>query len=194
LAKHKEVVVYCGSAKPKWETFHRLNPEGSWDKPNALFSRRKKTYWNIENDRVTPFDYENLDTQIQKQIRDCRRAVSASNYQRLKIWSYGALAKDSTGRTLAWLLNTYSESLCSDPRDKVSALLSLAKDCQHGRALQADHSKGAATLFWDVMNYCKPANAISFGRMLQRSLSVTRVAFDAAIPYNFRRNFYHPQQ
>ena len=166
-------MVYCGSKRMDWWTFSELGSESAWGRPSRLGrSLDAKDKWDYYDGRVTPFDYRDLDAQVQ--IRYYLKAISASTFQLLMDWRNGAgreqdktnQMQSPTNRPLAHLLNTYSESIASDPRDKVYALLSLASDCHGGCGLQADYSKDAATLFLEVIRFCRPTNAITFGRVL----------------------------
>ena len=198
LSRSRVVMVYCGSGRMDWRTFSRLGEESVWAEPLRLGrSHDAKDDWDYYGGRVTPFDYHDLDAQIKIQIRYYMKAISTSTFQLLMDWRNGAggekdetnQMRGTTARPLAHLLNTYSESISSDPRDKVYALLSLASDCQGGRGLQADYSKDAATLFWEVIRFCRPKDAITFGRMLQRSLSLTSLAINQAAPHSLRPSF-----
>ena len=196
LVKQTVVIVYCGSERMNWDTFKRLGAERSW-RGSAHLSRTDigKGYWDYDVGRVSPFHHRDLDDQARNQVFHYRKAISASTFERLKDWDTRATgANDWTGRTLAYLLDTYSESVCSDPRDKVYALLSLAKDCQNGSNLQADYSKDVATLFWDVMDHSRPADAVSFGRMLQHSLGLPRRALEASASQRPRQSISLLQQ
>lgn len=60
------------------------------------------------------------------------------------------LKRESHGSTLKELLNDCQESLCTDPRDKVYALVGLASDCRD-RELVVDYSKPLVQVYKDVM-------------------------------------------
>lgn len=55
---------------------------------------------------------------------------------------------------LRTLLQTYQDSKCIGPRDKVYAMLSLASDCRTSEALVADYSKDLCEVYVDVMQFC----------------------------------------
>ena len=54
--------------------------------------------------------------------------------------------------TLCELIKEYKDSLCTNPRDKVYALLSLASDRDDERAPIADYNKSAIDIYGNVMN------------------------------------------
>jgi hypothetical protein len=60
------------------------------------------------------------------------------------------LKRESRGSTLKELLHDCRESLCTDQRDKIYALVGLASDCQDGQ-LVVDYSKSLAQVYKDVM-------------------------------------------
>ena len=60
------------------------------------------------------------------------------------------LKRESHGSTLKELLHDSRESLCTDQRDKIYALVGLASDCQDGQ-LVVDYSKSLAQVYKDVM-------------------------------------------
>jgi hypothetical protein len=60
------------------------------------------------------------------------------------------LKRESHGSTLKELLHDCRDSLCTDQRDKIYALVGLASDCQDGQ-LGIDYSKSLAQVYKDVM-------------------------------------------
>lgn len=56
------------------------------------------------------------------------------------------------GCTLSTLLQTTRNSLCSDPRDKVYALLGLSADCRHGKMV-VDYSKGMEDIYTSLWKF-----------------------------------------
>jgi hypothetical protein len=83
--------------------------------------------------------------------------------------------------SLQGLLETFKDFKCSDPRDKVFALLGLASDCQNGELLP-DYSKSILDVYVDVIYHCNtiitegpPRKFVSFSKMLLNSLGLQSV-------------------
>ena len=60
------------------------------------------------------------------------------------------LKRESHGSSLKELLHDCRDSLCTDQRDKIYALVGLASDCQDGQVV-IDYSKSLAQVYKDVM-------------------------------------------
>jgi hypothetical protein len=58
------------------------------------------------------------------------------------------------------LLVEFQNSKCSDSRDKVFSLLSLARACKHNQVV-ADYSKTVFEVYWDVMSFAGGNNKLS---------------------------------
>jgi hypothetical protein len=73
---------------------------------------------------------------------------------------------------LLTLIKRYKTWSCYDPRDKIYALLGLARDCKDGSGLIPDYSKDKAVMLWDVIALCKPpiGQLIDVAGMLRSSL------------------------
>ncbi|RFU27969.1 hypothetical protein B7463_g8359, partial [Scytalidium lignicola] len=72
-------------------------------------------------------------------------------------------------RLLKDWLNIFNRSSCTDPRDKIYALISLASDCRD--ILIADYSKSLAEVYKDVLNlYRNNVGLFSFSCFLQNNL------------------------
>jgi hypothetical protein len=63
---------------------------------------------------------------------------------------YHRIKRESHGSTLKELLHTCRESLCTDQKDKVYALVGLASDCQLWELI-VDYSKSLAQVYKDVI-------------------------------------------
>lgn len=77
------------------------------------------------------------------------------------------------GHSLARLLVAFQNSQCTDPRDKVFALLGLADDCEDTKIV-ADYSKPVDTVYQDVMLAFEFGDPVLFSQMLQQSLRAHR--------------------
>jgi hypothetical protein len=66
-----------------------------------------------------------------------------------------------TKSRLVDLLISFQNCKCTEPRDKIYALLSLATDCQNGE-LKADYSKSLSAIYADVMQLYYPLKAGSW--------------------------------
>ena len=72
------------------------------------------------------------------------------------------------------LLVAFQNSQCTDPRDKVFALLGLAVDCKNNEVV-ANYSKSVDTVYQDVMTFATGLNGpVLFSQMLQQSLRAHR--------------------
>jgi Heterokaryon incompatibility protein (HET) len=58
----------------------------------------------------------------------------------------------SHGNVLGYLIESFHSCLCTDPRDKVYALISLAEDCQNGQ-LRPNYFKTVFQVYADVMHF-----------------------------------------
>jgi hypothetical protein len=89
------------------------------------------------------------------------------------------------------LIETCQDSICSDPRDKVYALLGLAVDCQNDE-LAVDYSKTLFQIYADVINFYHPSHSreggpsqhtVRFSQMLQQSFDRPSELRDGAERY-----------
>lgn len=65
-------------------------------------------------------------------------------------------------QTLESLISRYRKSQCSDPRDRIFALISLAADCASGCGLKADYSLPRFELLVKTVHFCRPNAARAF--------------------------------
>lgn len=65
-------------------------------------------------------------------------------------------------QTLETLITRYKGSKCTDSRDKIFALLSLAADCASGNGLQADYTLPRFELLVKTVKFCIPQDAPVF--------------------------------
>jgi len=98
-------------------------------------------------------------------------------YKNARLWQ----SNDGHSSSLHGLLETFRDYKCSDPRDKVFALLGLAHDCQNGELLP-DYSKSILNVYVDVIYHCNTIIAedstrkfVSFSRILLDSLGLQSV-------------------
>ena len=68
------------------------------------------------------------------------------------------LKRESHGSTLKELLHDCRESLCTDQRDMIYALVGLASDCQCGE-LAVDYSKSLDQIYKDVLKLYSPGDS-----------------------------------
>ncbi|KIW17865.1 hypothetical protein PV08_05060 [Exophiala spinifera] len=73
-------------------------------------------------------------------------------------------------QTLESLIRTYSSSECTDRRDRVFALLSLAADCASGTGMKPDYGITRFGLLMQVLEFCRPENPVEFISLLLRAL------------------------
>jgi hypothetical protein len=77
--------------------------------------------------------------------------------------------------TLEELLHRYANTECSDPRDRVFSLLSMASDCQGQESRLVDYSLSSPALFFALIARFEPSNVLKFATVLQDALVVRRV-------------------
>ncbi len=53
---------------------------------------------------------------------------------------------------LGYLIESFQDALCADPRDKVYGLIGLAEDCQKGQ-IEVNYSKSVFEVYSDVINF-----------------------------------------
>jgi hypothetical protein len=69
-------------------------------------------------------------------------------------------------RTLESLVRRHNQCECTDRRDRVFALLSLASDCAFGQGLQADYRWPRLKLLVQMVEFCRPDDPIQFISLL----------------------------
>ncbi|KAL9111053.1 MAG: hypothetical protein Q9227_004486 [Pyrenula ochraceoflavens] len=74
----------------------------------------------------------------------------------------GSFGVTSRRRTLENLLQTYGNAQCTDVRDRVYALLSMAEDCRGEGSLVADYDIPTALLFFALMQPYHPTSSMGF--------------------------------
>jgi Heterokaryon incompatibility protein (HET) len=89
------------------------------------------------------------------------------------------------GESLQGLLETFRDSKCSDPRDKIFALLGLAKDCQNDEILP-DYSKSIIEVYVEVIYHC---NITITEYSTRRFMSFSRMLFDSLGLQSVDQNF-----
>lgn len=72
------------------------------------------------------------------------------------------------------LLKRYGRTGCTDPRDRVFSLLSIASDCKGREAAIADYSISTSALFFGLVGFIAPQNIISLATSLHEILGVRR--------------------
>lgn len=72
------------------------------------------------------------------------------------------------------LLKRYGRTGCTDPRDRVFSVLSIASDCKGVEAAIADYSVSTPALFFGLLGFIKPQNVISLATSLHDILGVRR--------------------
>lgn len=73
-------------------------------------------------------------------------------------------------RTLESLVRMHNQCECTDRRDRVFALLSLASDCAFGHGLQPDYRWPRLKLLVQIVRFCRPDNPIQFISLLFNAL------------------------
>ena len=91
------------------------------------------------------------------------------------------------------LLDTYHSAECTEPRDRIYALLALAGDCRYGRGLQPDYSIPTVELVLQTLAFCEPQKPIDFALKLNqpcdedlaiaKAMATAGASFTAAIFY-----------
>ena len=81
----------------------------------------------------------------------------------------------SKPETLEELLCRYNNSECSNHRDRVFALLSMASDCKGLESRLVDYSLSIPALFFAFIAQLEPQNVSGFATSLQDALAVRRV-------------------
>lgn len=96
------------------------------------------------------------------------RGLESDTQSRMRALSQNILARmcmpftqQARKSSLETLLRQYKCSLCSDPRDKIYALLGIANRRSHRVALYADYSQDTQDLFWDVLAFCRVGSGLS---------------------------------
>jgi hypothetical protein len=86
--------------------------------------------------------------------------------------------------TLEVLLEEYGESACTDIRDRIYALLSLAEDCTTDHFFPIDYAEDKCILFFRTIIFCKPRNPFEFASRLLRTLGLETAAFQRYLQLN----------
>lgn len=79
----------------------------------------------------------------------------------------------SHDRTLPDLLEAFAGSACTEPRDRVFSLLSLASDCRGKEQYIVDYNMPLSSLLWATINVCKPSDILRHAGVVQRALWIT---------------------
>lgn len=87
---------------------------------------------------------------------------------------------DTSRNSLAALVDAFADTKCTDPRDKVYALLSLTQDNSHG--IEPDYTKTAADLYFDIRQ-ARLGNA-AFEMRLRTSLRLEEVELRSSSRYS----------
>ncbi|KAE8442947.1 hypothetical protein EG329_002485 [Mollisiaceae sp. DMI_Dod_QoI] len=82
---------------------------------------------------------------------------------------------DGQRETLEELLYRYSNSECSDLRDRVFSLLVMASDCEGFESTLVDYNLSIPALFFSLIARFEPLDVASFSTILQDTLGVRRV-------------------
>lgn len=69
-----------------------------------------------------------------------------------KLWSH----RGKNRETLEYLLERYNNTECSDVRDRVFSLLSMATDCPEQESKLVDYSISISALFFAFIAHFKP--------------------------------------
>lgn len=142
------VVVFCGDG---WITLERLHVVCDFAL-DVLGSRRRKSSRNRENWEL-PAGWTEDD--VAATANDIRN----SNMLHLS---------HKCGHTSLWdLLERHGNAGCSDPRDKVYALLSVAEDAIWLECpLRPDYEKDPRVLITDVLTFCSRENTRSLRQLV----------------------------
>lgn len=76
--------------------------------------------------------------------------------------------------TLEVLLENYGNAACLDLRDRVYALLSLAKDCTTDHSFPINYDENEFILFFRTLIFCQPKNPFKFASYLVSVLSIDK--------------------
>jgi Heterokaryon incompatibility protein (HET) len=141
-----KVTIFCGSKKI----------------PRVVFENAF-TADEVEKDRMEIFRYSNR-TPFPDTTRTDLQYTAAAQVLSSRKWE--------KSRTLVELLFQYQEPKCHDVRDRIFALLSLASDCSPRAGLSANYALDRASLFFEVMSFCRARNTLQFGVLLQNILEI----------------------
>jgi hypothetical protein len=151
-------ILHCGSYKAPWNVFY------------DVLKRLSEYTWEIE--RVFRL-FKTLRSDYMSLSGVMSTAGLLSLAGRLKIQP-----------TLEVLLEEYGESACTDIRDRVYALLSLAKDHTTEHFFPIDYAEDKCILFFRAIIFCKPRNHFDFASRLLRSLGLEKAAFQRYLQLN----------
>ena len=76
-------------------------------------------------------------------------------------------------KPLEALIPEFQNTCCSDPRDSIYALLSLANDQEHPHSIRADYNKTQADVFFDFMSLYVHSTSFWLANLLRDSLKLT---------------------
>ena len=83
---------------------------------------------------------------------------------------------------LCTLIDTYKHTSCSDIRDKVYALRSLAPGSQGESGLRVDYSTSLVELYFEALRLARPFNLLKFAPSLLRILNLAREQLTRVVP------------
>jgi hypothetical protein len=149
-------------SRPYWER--------AWILQEVMLSGSKMLHcgsylaqWNVFYDLLKRASEYWRETQRVYRLFETPNADSRSLTERLRLRP-----------TLEVLLEEYGESACTDIRDRVYALLSLAKDCTIEHFFPIDYAEDKSILFFRTMIFCKPRNPFEFASRLLRTLGLEK--------------------
>ena len=151
-------ILHCGSYKAQWNVFYDV--------------LKRLSEYTSEIERVFRL-FKNLRSDYLSLSGVMSTAGLLSLAGRLK-----------TQPTLEVLLEEYGESACTDIRDRVYALLSLAKDHTTEHFFPIDYAEDKCILFFRTVIFCKPRNHFEFASRLLRTLGLDKAAFQRYLQSN----------
>jgi len=151
-------ILHCGSYKAQWNVFYDV--------------LKRLSEYTSEIERVFRL-FKNLRSDYLSLSGVMSTAGLLSLAGRLKIQP-----------TLEVLLEEYGESACTDIRDRVYALLSLAKDHTTEHFFPIDYAEDKCILFFRTVIFCKPRNHFEFASRLLRTLGLDKAAFQRYLQSN----------
>lgn len=100
-------------------------------------------------------------------------AVTSTRLGRMK---YPLIKSQTTQQTLEELLENYGEAACGDIKDRIYALLGVAKDCTTNHPFHIDYAEDEYVLLCRTINFCNPKNPIEYASRLFHILSIDKTS------------------
>lgn len=156
IALGRNVVLHYGPVQIPWSTFT------AWCKVISGLESESKEVWAQASAADVPERKEQPLTKSDhwfRSVSDMIQACGVETLSEYKRMGYRAQAPGSTGltkRRLKTLLADFDGKQCSDSRDVVYALLSLASDENGSNGIAVDYNKSVENLFFELVALWTP--------------------------------------